>query len=153
MKTIHDLAALINGRQYGDETTPDIENIASNNNWLIVFGASDDLMEWRGAISDEFGSWEGAIFNLRVAKFGHSWDVYNRDMDTGRKDRKDKFRDTPRNLKLKADWCPENTKGNPSWVFKHKQYPCAKFEIIDGRDGATDLYCIGLVIDLNPLLA
>lgn len=57
--TKEELAAMLNGRQYCEEVTPEIEQIAKDNNLLIVFGYSDDLCELRGAIFGEIGCYDG----------------------------------------------------------------------------------------------
>ena len=66
--TKEELAALINGREYRDEVTPEIIQNAKENNLVIVFGASDDLMELRGAIDDEIGCYDGGF--IKVHKQG-----------------------------------------------------------------------------------
>lgn len=48
--TKEQLAEMLNGRQYGDETTPEIERLAKENGLCIAFGASDDLLEFRGSV-------------------------------------------------------------------------------------------------------
>lgn len=57
--TKEELATMLDGRQYRDETTTQIEQLAKENNLLIVFGASDDLCEFRGTIEDEFECYDG----------------------------------------------------------------------------------------------
>lgn len=47
------LAKRITGRQYGSELEKDAEEWAKKNGLVVVFGASDDLIEFRGAIDDE----------------------------------------------------------------------------------------------------
>jgi len=59
--TLQQIAELLNGRQYGDETTTEIEKLAKDNNIVILFGASDDLAEFRGAIFDEVGCYGGGV--------------------------------------------------------------------------------------------
>ena len=51
-----ELAAKLNGRQYRDEMTKDEESAARAAGLVVVFGASDDLMEFRGAVDDETGA-------------------------------------------------------------------------------------------------
>ena len=53
-----ELAALINGREYTHELT-DKEKSAKDARLVVVFGASEDLMEFRGAINDECGAYGG----------------------------------------------------------------------------------------------
>lgn len=57
--TAKELAALLNGREYGKEITKEEEAAAKESGLVVVFGASDDLMEFRGAIDDEVGCWGG----------------------------------------------------------------------------------------------
>lgn len=66
MKTItsKELAALLNGRGYGAEITQDESILAKVSNLVVVYGASDDLMEFDGAIYDEIGCYEGATVYL-----------------------------------------------------------------------------------------
>lgn len=56
MTPIQQLQKMLDGRQYRDETTKEIEQFAKDNNLVIVFGCSDDLAEFRGAINDEMGA-------------------------------------------------------------------------------------------------
>lgn len=57
--TAAELAALLNGREYRKEMSRDEEQVAKAAGLVVVFGASDDLMELRGAISDEVGCYDG----------------------------------------------------------------------------------------------
>lgn len=147
MKTIHDLAALLNGRQYRDETTPDIENIAANNNWLIVFGASDDLMEWRGAINDETGAGSSCYeekFILRCKK--GKWEFIDfSEFDEIDSSLLDWIKPVP-NLLITPVWSVGES--GASWEYI-TNLPSAPFNIFED----DELYCVGLVIDLNPILA
>lgn len=51
-----DLAALLDHRQYGREITRDESRKAAEHGLVVVYGASDDLIEFEGAISDEQGA-------------------------------------------------------------------------------------------------
>lgn len=57
--TAQELAALLNGRAYGEEISDAEEKQAKDAGLVVVFGASDDLMEFRGAVSDEVGAYKG----------------------------------------------------------------------------------------------
>ena len=48
-----EFASMLNNREYGEEITKEEEKLAKENNLLVVFGASDDLIEFRGAFDDE----------------------------------------------------------------------------------------------------
>lgn len=53
------LAALLNGRERGDEITSGEASLAKEHGLVVVFGASDDLIEFRGAIYDEADAYDG----------------------------------------------------------------------------------------------
>lgn len=52
-------AALLNGREYRKEITREEEAALKAAGLVAVFGASDDLVEFRGAIHDEAGAHDG----------------------------------------------------------------------------------------------
>jgi hypothetical protein len=63
--TKEELAARLNGREYGSETTNEDIVDAMDSGLVIIHGASDDLVEINGAISEEIGaSSEGSEFWL-----------------------------------------------------------------------------------------
>ena len=56
------IASKMNGLQYRNMRQPilaPIANDARRANCVIVFGMSDDLLEFSGAIEDEIGAYEG----------------------------------------------------------------------------------------------
>lgn len=129
-----ELAAKINGREYRDETTSADEQAAKDNGLVIVFGASDDLMEFRGAVNDEIGAWEGA-----TAYFTNAG-LLNNECDN---------EDCPYHEKLKeraatidAKW---DTEGY-SWVYE-TTIPHATFDVLE--DG--EKYCRGIVFALSDI--
>lgn len=62
-----ELASLLNGREYTREVMPDEAFNARNDGLVIVFGASDDLMELRGATDDEIDCYGGGTAYLTSA--------------------------------------------------------------------------------------
>ena len=54
-----EIADMLDGLKYGEEIRDDILKYAKENGAVIVFGASDDLMEFRGAVEDEVSCDEG----------------------------------------------------------------------------------------------
>lgn len=54
-----ELASTLNGRQYREEITREEEAVAKAAGLVVVYGASDDLMEFAGAIHDEAGCYGG----------------------------------------------------------------------------------------------
>ncbi len=60
--TLKEFAKMLNGREYGNEITKAEEQLAKKLGFAVVFGSSDDLMELRGAIDDEFDCFTGGVF-------------------------------------------------------------------------------------------
>ena len=60
--TTFEMARRLNGNQYLNEITGDEECIAKESNLVIVFGYSDDCIEFRGAIEDELCCFNGGDF-------------------------------------------------------------------------------------------
>ena len=58
MITAKELAEKLNGRAYGDSFN-DVKQEAKESGLVIVYGASDDLMEFDGALYDEGGCFDG----------------------------------------------------------------------------------------------
>ncbi len=60
MVTMREFARTLNGREYDCYmfTKQEIQ-LAKDNGWIIVTGASDDLMEFEGAMYDEGGCFDG----------------------------------------------------------------------------------------------
>lgn len=52
------LAALLNGREYGSEITEAEATQAKDDGLVVVFGYSDDGIEFRGAIDEEDGAYD-----------------------------------------------------------------------------------------------
>lgn len=53
--TKEQLAELLNGREYRNEITKEESIMAKDNGLVVVFGASEDLLEFRGAMYEEYG--------------------------------------------------------------------------------------------------
>jgi len=118
------LAELLNGREIGNEITKDEIKIAKENNLVVVFGASDDLMEFEGAISEEFGT--EAEFNKDGSFIERCDDEcvhYKKALENANK--------------IEADY----TKNG--WRYK-TEIPHVTFDIME--DG--ELYCKGIVFSL-----
>lgn len=57
--TIHDFAEMLNGRRYGDEMLPSEIAQARELGFTVVFGYSDDCVEFRGDYTDEIDCFNG----------------------------------------------------------------------------------------------
>lgn len=157
--TRKELAEKLNGRDYRNEMTKEEESQAKKNGLIVIFGASDDLMEFRGAIRDEVDCYEG--IKVVLAKKGQSFEWWDDELEetVTRKAKETTFypvSDEQEESELKnlieAVWCPEgliNWNGaehDPSWIYKTK-IPHNTF-VITEDDG---VYCQGIVIDVNDL--
>lgn len=63
-----ELAAMIDGSEYRKEVTDEVKQLAKDNGLVIVYGASDDLIEFDGAAYEEYSAYEGAV--IPVGKDG-----------------------------------------------------------------------------------
>ena len=63
MEKLKELARQLDKSEYGFDLTDEQKEYCKENGIVVVFGCSDDLMEFRGAIYDEFDCWEG--YDLR----------------------------------------------------------------------------------------
>ena len=62
--TPQEAAAKIDGNQYRAEVSPALEKTLKADGLVAVYGASDDLMEFVGAIYDEVGCYDGGTAYL-----------------------------------------------------------------------------------------
>jgi len=141
-----ELAKLLNGRQYRNEIEESEEKTALDNGLVVIFGASDDLTEFRGEIYDEIGMYEGGAFI--IAKPGDEIPV-DEDEETYRKAKEyevipiEDGSSVSKN-KVTALWSPQDP--DCSWIFK-TAIPHATFDIMEDED----LYCRGIIISIYDL--
>jgi len=137
--TKESLAALLTGREYHNEITKQEEQEAKEAGLVVVFGYSDDNMEMRGAIHEEFGAYEGG--EIAFTKEGK--EIEAEDMEV-----LEKYNVVPPLNKIEAVWCPENNEGDImcSWLYE-TEIPHSEFDIME--DG--ELYCQGIVFSINDL--
>jgi hypothetical protein len=64
MITVKEAALQLNGREYREEGNGEFWAALKYAGIVAVFGASDDLMEFRGAINDEVGCYDGGAAYL-----------------------------------------------------------------------------------------
>lgn len=147
--TKEQLALLLDGNEYRDEMTKEQEQIAKENNLLVLFGSSDDNLEMRGAVYDEIGAWDGGEYALvlegEMYADGVEENTYHKAKgnfvlplsDVNDND------DNPRLIRV--DWCPAD-QPRLSWRVTSNM-PCDSFTICDEGEP----YCQGIVIDLDEV--
>ena len=139
--TARELAEMMDSRTYGSEITyAEIEE-AKESGLVIVFGASDDLMEIRGAIDGEVDCYEGGSVLLDLDKRA----IFNpaQDCDCDNENCPLRLEKEAKCSEITAIWCGEN---DSSWSYE-TDIEHETFQIID--DG--ELYCIGIVFALDDL--
>ena len=136
MMTKEKLCALLNGREYTKEINEEISYKMQNTGLVAVFGRSDDLMEFRGAINDEFGCYNGgkAFLNRTGLLENHCGDENCPYFGYKKKNA----------MTIKALWCAEP---GISWTYK-TGIPHSTFEIVD--NGV--IYCRGIVFSLADVI-
>ena len=142
--TKEQFAQLLNGRTYGNEITTEEEDLAKENGLLICFGASDDLLEMRGIIYEEYGTYEGGTTLLVQKKTGLSaidLDKYNELMEILKDN---DFELDIKRIPIKSEWCPSDLKC--SWRIS-TTIPHATFDIMED-DG---LYCRGIIMHISDI--
>ena len=146
--TKESLAALLNGREYGAEITKEEAKQAKAAGLVVIYGASDDNMEFEGAIYDEISAYEGAT--AVMYKHNSGANVVPADSEVVREIEDDfllwcalgALMDRRNNVE--AVWGPAEI--DASWLIK-TELPHTAFDIVE--DG--ELYCRGLVIDIADL--
>lgn len=143
--TKEELAAQLNGREYRHEISDHEEKDAKANDLVVIFGASDDLCELRGAINDELGAYREALILIKDGKLLQEID--DDDIDTLKK--YDALglviKLHQEATKIHACWC---TEPGYSWTYRTTA-PHATFEVVEGEEK----YCRGIIIDLKELAA
>lgn len=140
--TKEELASLLNGRQYGDEISSAECYKAKQSGLVVVYGASDDLMEFAGAIDEEVGAYEGTT--VLIDEEGVIERPESDDWDDDRNEGKfyTYLTRKTRGQKITSIW----NEGGYSWQYKTK-IPHSTFEIMDDEDK----YCKGIVFYLCEL--
>lgn len=137
--TKEELAALLNRREYGKEITDAEEAQAKAAGLLVIFGASDDLTELRGAISDEAGAYDGAVHQIDSEGFVPSWESVEHDDEESCAAY---FKRKGSGIVVEAKW---DWKGYSWWI--ETAAPHAAFDIMED----PDTYCRGIVLAVSDL--
>ena len=130
------LAVALNGREYPFELTKDEQAQAKAAGLVVIFGASDDLMEVRGAAHGEISAPTTVLLDCK-GLLPHREDIQDDEV------LKDFFDREPLARAVDGLWCAEE---DASWTYRTK-VPHATFDIVE--DGIV--YCRGIVIDVADL--
>ena len=135
------LARLLDGREYGKEITKAEEQAAKEAGLVVMFGASDDLVEVRGAISEEYGAYNGTTLHINPDGIVESPYEDRNDCE----DCKLYKRELERSQTITAVWCKEGTPLVP-WTFE-TDIPHEIFDIYE--DG--ERFCVGIVFYMSDV--
>lgn len=138
--TLTEFAATLDGRECPLTIMPKDTRTARENGLVIVYGASDDLMEFAGAIDDEVGCYNGGVAYLRDG------DVINPETICDAYDERrpckllKAYLDECRTIK--AYWCD----GVADWCYE-TDIPHETFRVME--DG--NIYCVGIVFRVEDI--
>jgi len=132
---IEEIADQLNGSEYLFETTEEIQQNAKDAGIVIVFGASDDMMEFRGAIDDEVGCYDGDYVLIDTEGL-----LPNRENIDNYEELEQFFIRKKEAIELHAVWCDTD---EYSWTYK-TNIPHVTFDIMED----SDKYCYGIVFKL-----
>ena len=127
------LAAILDGRQYGSEITKEEEKLAADAGLVVVFGYSDDNVELRGAIDAEVSAYNGTTVRLDGA------DVLENDCEDENCPHFE--RAMAQAPFFRARWCATE---NVAWTFD-VQWPHHTFLVFED----DEVFCKGVVFALS----
>lgn len=128
--TAQDVARQLNGCEYGEEGSRELWAAMKAAGLVAVFGASDDLMEFRGAIYDELSAYDGATALVTTSGlFEPCGDNCKLSLAAQKQA-----------VEIDALWCDED---DMSWTYE-TDIPHATFDVME--NGAV--YCRGIVFAL-----
>lgn len=139
--TPQEMADQLDGRQYPLDISKEERKFMEQQGLVVVYGASDDLMEFGGAIYDEFGCYDGGTATIDKYGLFDSWETAKDSMDT-EEEFQDYFDRKKASKQIEAIW----GKDDISWQYK-TDIPHATFKILED----DDVYCIGIVFSIGEL--
>lgn len=143
-----DFSQKLDGREYRRELTYPEEKDLNLNDFLCVFGASDDLLEMRGYFNDEYGSYNGTKLFLYILENGKLafYDEEHKSVDDfpTEKEFVNYIKSKKTEYYIESKWCERS---DISWTF-YTNFPSYKKFIISDD---FVLYSEGLLIDMKDL--
>ncbi len=131
---IKELAALLDGRTAGDEISREEAKAAAESGLVVLFGASDDLAEFRGAIDDEAGCYDGGTIYLTPEGIFEDCEY----ADNYTNGCKHNAAARAKAKAIKAVWCSPDSAA--TWTYE-TDIPHETFDIVEDEE----LYCRGIV--------
>lgn len=138
--TKEELAQKLNGADYPhglNNRLRSLKSLIRDAGLVVVYGASDDLMEFDGAINDELGAYGG-----QTALVDAEGLLPNREEIDDDEELEKFFSRKPFAREIKAVWNPNGP--NPPWTFE-TTIPHATFEVTEDEG----VFCRGIVFALE----
>jgi len=133
--TKEELAEKLDGNEYGDIVPEYLHCAAKEEGLVIVYGASDDLVEFQGAIDDEVAAYNGGTVYLN--RFGLLINRCKDDLCPYFKQIQDEAE------RIEAVW---SDTGKPCWTFE-TTIPHETLRVMEGGE----VFCIGIVFSMKDL--
>lgn len=146
--TKEEFAKLIDGRDYGHETTKRFEKIAKEHDLLICYPDDNDLLIWRGLFDDETANYEGGsayIVERSPNILGAMCDVTYDDLILAAQYAKIELH-LPK-IEVLVQHKPEEVSAD--WRVVPFGVPYANFRVNKIQGG---LFCYGVVLDKSDIL-
>jgi hypothetical protein len=131
--TAKELAQILNGREIGNEISKTECDRAEKDRLVVIFGASDDLAEIRGAVYDEVSCYDGGFIYFVEGT------IYETKCGDDECPHEESRRENAK--VVEAIWGQ-----GPSWTYK-TEIPHETFDILE--DG--EVFCRGIVFHLGDL--
>ncbi len=140
-----EFAKLLDGREYGSEMDERLRKSAKSAGLVIVYGYSDDNMEFDGAVYDEIGCFDGGMAYLdpNACRIVEKEELESK-----------KGNGANRVLPIEAVWCGATVRDKNGCVQKvpwsyQTPIPHAEFMIYEDKEP----FCMGIVFSLNDARA
>jgi hypothetical protein len=145
--TIKEWAEKLNGIEYPADELDKFNNKLAADGIVVVYGASDDLLEFQGAINDEVGAWEGTTAKIAAGENG-ILKIFNEEENEETAEFNEK--QIAAMQKIKAIWEPVDEDGKifASWLVE-TEISHETFDIME--DG--ELFCRGIVFNVEDFEA
>lgn len=146
-----ELAELLNGKTE-NEIIEIVEKLSKDNDLVIVYGSSDDIMEFVGAINDEGICYDGGEVLFTKKGCLQNQDECQEAISTLKENGYNVDGLHIQSNKINALWCDDKIQSlggvyrNVSWAYE-TEIPHRTFNLME--DG--EVYCIGIVFSINDL--
>ena len=132
----------LNGRNIGSEVSEEDADWLKSVGLVVIYGASDDLAEIRGAIEGEEDVYGGGEIAFTEN------DLWKRECDNDYCPHEQAIRDSC--VCVEAIWCEETESGTPTieWTYK-TDMPHETFEVLENGKA----FCRGIIFHIDELKA